>query len=142
MCVCVLHTYRRVKQLTVKIKSNNRAPLTLALTHRPSHSRTHARTLQLTASHAAHLFFSLSLTLSHSSTMKAIELNHCRWQFSAICLVVVVVGGGHFNRRRRRRRHNKLQRSATHGRAQRSAALLVLADALAALPFRISHSTS
>lgn len=141
VCVCVLHTYRRVKQLTVKIKSNNRAPLTL--THRPSHSRAHARTLQLTASHAAHLLFSLSLTLSHSSTMKAIELNHCRWQFSAICLVVVVVvGGGHFNRRRRRRRHNKLQRSATHGRAQRSAALLVLAAALASLPFRISHSTS
>lgn len=62
VCVCVLHTYRRVKQLTVKIKSNNRAPLTLALTHRPSHSRTHERTLQLTASHAAHLLFSLSRT--------------------------------------------------------------------------------
>lgn len=72
--------------------------------------------------------------------MKAIELNHCRWQFSAICLVVVVVGGGHFNRRRRRRRHNKLQRSPTHGRAaQRSDARACCCSGCAALSHFAFH---
>lgn len=52
---------------------------TLTFTHTCTHSSTHS----LSCSPSP--FRSLSLTLSHSSTMKAIELNHCRWQFSAIC---------------------------------------------------------
>lgn len=140
-CVCVRIAYLQAcKAIDSENKIKQQSPHT--------HTRTHTQTLPFThtcthsSTHSLSCSTSPFLSLSHSSTMKAIELNHCRWQFSAICLVVVVVGGGHFNRRRRRRRHNKLQRSATHGRAQRSAALLVLAAALAALPFRISHSTS
>lgn len=120
--VCVLHTYRRVKQLTVKIKSNNRAHTT----HRHSHSRTHARNLQLTASYAVRLLFSLSL-----SHLLALQHNEGNWAESlplaVFCNLPKRGGGGHFNRRRRRRRHNKLQRSATHGRAaQRCLCLLLL----------------
>lgn len=139
MCirVCVRIAYLQAcKAIDSENKIKQQSPH--SHTDPPIHAHMHA----LFNSQPLMQHISFSLSLSHSSTMKAIELNHCRWQFSAICLVVVVVGGGHFNRRRRRRRHNKLQRSATHGRAQRSAALLVLAAALAALPFRISHSTS
>lgn len=138
VCVCVLHTYRRVKQLTVKIKSNNRAPLTLALTHRPSHSRTHERTLQLTASHAAHLLFSLSRTPAQWRQLSWIiaagsflQFALWWWWWGAGTSTGDDVGVD-----------TTSCSAALRTAEQRSAAMLVLAAALAALPFRISHSTS
>lgn len=134
-CVCVRIAYL---QACKAIDSENKIKQQSSHTDPPIHAHMHALFNSQPLMQHISFSLSLSLTLSHSSTMKAIELNHCRWQFSAICLVVVVVGGGHFNRRRRRRRHNKLQRSATHGRAaQRSDA-----RACCCSGFRISHSTS
>lgn len=123
------------KAIDSENKIKQQSPHSHAYSHTdpPIHAHMHAL---FNSQPLMHHFFTLSLTLSHSSTMKAIELNHCRWQFSAICLVVVV-GGGHFNRRRRRRRHNKLQRSATHGRAAQRCLCLLLFWLRCPFAFRI-----
>lgn len=135
-CVCVRIAYLQAcKAIDSENKIKQQSPH--SHTDPPIHAHMHA----LFNSQPLMQHISFSLSLSHSSTMKAIELNHCRWQFSAICLVVVVVvGGGHFNRRRRRRRHNKLQRSATHGRAaQRSDARACCCSGCAALSHFAFH---
>jgi len=92
----VLHTYRRVTQLTVKIKSNSR-------TH-----DTHTHLLPLV--HFVFLNLSVYRYLTRALTMKAIEQNHCRWQFSAMCLNGGV--GGYFNRRQDQRRCRRQRRVA------------------------------
>lgn len=129
ICVCVCVAYL---QACIAIDSENKIKQ-----QSPHHTHTDTLTLTQTSplshSPAFALSLSLSLTLSHSSTMKAIELNHCRWQFSAICLQ----GWGRALQQATRRdvgfdaaAHNKLQRDATHGRAaRRSAAQLLLAAA-------------
>lgn len=141
VCVCVLHTYRRVKQLTVKIKSNNRAPLTL--THRPSHSRTHARTLQLTESHAAHLLFSLSHSL-------ALQHNEGNWAESlplAVFCNLPCSGGGGGRALQQATTSASTQQVAAQRYARQSSAAqrcscLLLLWLRCPFAFRISHSTS
>lgn len=132
--VCVLHTYRRVKQLTVKIKSNNRAHTT----HRHSHSRTHARTLQLTASHAVRLHFSLSLSPSRTPA----QWRQLSWIIAAGSFLQFAQKGWGRALQQATTSASTQQVAAQRYARQSSAALLVLAAALAALPFRISHSTS
>lgn len=137
VCVCVLHTYRRVKQLTVKIKSNNRAHThtqTLPFTHTCTH--THSSTHSLSCSTSPFLSLSHSLALQHNEGNWAESL-----PLAVFCNLPCGGGGGRALQQATTSASTQ-QVAAQHYARQSSAALLVLAAVLAALPFRISHSTS
>lgn len=136
VCVCVLHTYRRVKQLTVKIKSNNRAHTptqTLPFTH----TCTHSSTPSLSCSTSPLL--SLSLSLSRTPA----QWRQLSWIIAAGSFLQFALWWWWGRALQQATTSASTQQVAAQRYArQSSAALLVPAAVLAALPFRISHSTS